>query len=95
MDSLGSAGFVPVMSNGLGGDASLESPEEESGEGEEEVESRGKRRGPRKRTLTLGPCGCAGFSLAGSGLRAFDYFCCSCALFPASRRKGLRAMIIS
>jgi hypothetical protein len=49
VDSLGSAGFVPVMSNGLGGDASLESPEEEeSGEGEEEVESGGEEEGSAK-----------------------------------------------
>ena len=35
MDSLGSAGFVPVMSGGLVGEVSLESPED-SGEGEVE-----------------------------------------------------------
>jgi hypothetical protein len=78
------------LKRGSGDFATLASPErEESREGEEMESGGGKRRrGPRKRTLTLGLCGCAGFNLAGSGLRAFDYFCCFCVLFPGLLPEG-------
>jgi hypothetical protein len=78
------------LKRGLGGFATLASLEwEESGEGEE-VESGGekRRRSLRKRTLTLGLCGCAGFNLAGNGLWAFDYFCCFRVLFPGLLPEG-------
>ena len=64
---------MPVMSGGLVGEVSLESPED-SGEGEWRGVG-GKRslggRSPRKRTLTPGRCGCVvSRHLAGCGLRA-------------------------
>ena len=66
------------------------SPEWESpGRGRRWRAGGGKRkRGLRKWTLTLGLFGCTRFNLAGSGLRAFDYFCCFCVLFPGLLPEG-------
>jgi hypothetical protein len=84
---------VPVMSGGLVGEVSLESPED-SEEGKVEGsggEEESGRRSPPKRTLTQGRCGfVVSRHLAGCGLRAVKYSYCFffffALCFPASCR---------